>query len=331
MPNAWDKHLMPVGEWKTPVGAMHGLAHGETRKVPKELDVFQSVNGSDMIYPDGLIVEEGLHQLEDLTSGKKPFFLAIGVLKPHLPFGAPKKYLDLYEDVKLPKIKYPNKPQGTTTWHKSGEFNRYNLWEKNPNKDTDFANEVRKHYAACVSYADTQVGKIIKKLKETGAYENTIIVLWGDHGWNLGEHAIWGKHNLFEEGLRSPLIISYSGIEKPGVKTNALVETSNIFPTLCELTKVSIPNFVDGVSMMPIIHNPKSKGIPAVGYNGKATTLRTNKYRLTVHKNGAIELYDHTSKEKETLNIATENTQLVKELTAILKAKYGKELIVRKK
>lgn len=330
MPNAWDKHLMPVGEWETPVGAMHGLANGETRKAPSQMDVYQSVEGSDMIYPDGLIVEEGLRQLEDLTSVEKPFFLAIGVLKPHLPFGAPKKYLDMYKGVELPPIKYPNKPEGISTWHKSGEFMKYNLWDKNPNEDEEFAYEVRKHYAACVSYADAQVGKIIKKLKETGAYENTIIVLWGDHGWNLGEHAIWGKHNLFEEGLRSPLIVSYSGINKPGEKTNALVESSNIFPTLCELTKVTMPDFVDGVSMVPIIKNPQSLGISAVSYNGKATTLRTNKYRLIVHKNGAIELYDHTSKEKETLNIAKKNPQLVTELTVILQAKYGKELIVKK-
>jgi iduronate 2-sulfatase len=320
IPEAWDRHIMPVGEWQHPRGAMHGLAHGEIRVKAGDMDLFQAEEGQDNIYPDGLIVNEGIKQLETLTSNSnKPFFLAIGILKPHLPFGAPKKYLDMYENIEVAAIPHPNKPNGKTTWHGSGEFMQYNRWGKNPNEDVDFAMEVKKHYAACVTYADAQIGKILKKLKETGADKNTIIVLWGDHGWNLGEHAIWGKHNLFEEGLRSPLIIAYPGMKKQGKKTNAIVEASDIFPTLCDLTKSPIPDFVKGVSLVPILKDANKSGHPAIAYNSKASTIRTNTHRLTVHKDGFVELYDHISAVKETVNIAEDNLQLVKELTAQLK------------
>src|SRR5690606_26857802 len=123
--------------------------------------------------------------------------------------------------------------------------------------DNGFATEVRRHYAACVSYSDAQVGRILKKLKETGADKNTIVVLWGDHGWNLGEHNIWGKHNLFEEGLRSPLIVYYPGIKHPGKKAEGIVETVDIFPTLCELSKLEVPQFLIGASFLPILDDPK--------------------------------------------------------------------------
>ena len=315
MPNAWDRHLMPVGEWQHPRGAMHGLANGEIRVNSGDMDVFQSVAGPDTIYPDGLIVNEALSQLEILAADdSKPFFLAVGVLKPHLPFGAPKKYMDLYDGVKLPPIPHPEKPTGETTWHRSGEFMKYNRWGKDPREDQAFADDVRRHYAACVSYSDAQVGRILEKLKATGADKNTIIILWGDHGWNLGEHAIWGKHSLFEESLRSPLIIYYPGIDKPGVKTDAVVETMDIFPTLCDLTGIEMPDFIHGVSLRPQIENPQAQGHPAVAYLGKATTIRNARYRLVVHNNGATELYDHASPEGETLNIAEQHPKIVHKL-----------------
>lgn len=321
MPNAWDKHLIPVAEWQHPRGSMHGLAHGEIRMKPNEMDLFQTVEGPDTIYPDGHITNEALNQLGDLTSKEKPFFLAVGLIKPHLPFGAPKKYMDLYDGVTLPEIKNSEKPIGVSTWHKSGEFMKYNRWGKNPNEDKTFALEVRKHYAACVSYADAQVGRILQKLKETGADKNTIIVLWGDHGWNLGEHAIWGKHNLFEQGLHSPLIISYPGLKKKGKSTNAIVETVDIFPTLCDLTNIETPNFVKGESLKPLLKNNKKEGHVAVAYNSKAKTIRTEKYRFITHKNGTFELYNHYIDPLEVNNIAEYQKELVEKFNSLLNEK----------
>ncbi|KQC30738.1 sulfatase [Flagellimonas eckloniae] len=323
MPNAWNRHLMPVGSWKTPKGAMHGLANGNIREVASEHDVLEAEEGPDEIYPDGLIVSEGLTQLEKLATGTKPFFLAIGLIKPHLPFGAPKKYLDLYNDIEFPPISHPEKPQGKTTWHESGEFMKYNRWGKDPREDQQFAMELRRHYAACVSYADKQVGDILNKLKETGADKNTIVVLWGDHGWHLGEHSIWGKHSLFEESLRSPLIIYDPEMNNEGVKSNAVVETLDIFPTLCDLTGLKIPGFTQGTSLAPILEYPQSPGHIAIAYTSSARTIRTEKYRFIQHENGEVELYDHSTKEKETQNIASTNVDLVVELRKRLVERRG--------
>jgi iduronate 2-sulfatase len=322
MPLSWDRHLLPAGPWQHPRGAMHGLAHGEIRVNVGEMDVFQSVEGPDTIYPDGLIVEESLRQLDQLANDKteKPFFLAVGIIRPHLPFGAPAKYMEPYRDVELPPIPHPEKPTGKTTWHGSGEFMKYNRWGQNPNTDAEFATEVRKHYAACVSYADAQVGKVLDRLEQLGAKDKTIVLLWGDHGWHLGEHAIWGKHALFEESLRSPLIIRYPGIPQPGKATQATVETLDIFPTLCDLADLPRPDFTDGTSLRPILEAPESPGHVAISY-GKATTIRTKTYRLIVHPDGHVELYDHTSAAGETENVAAQNSELVESMLATLNAR----------
>jgi iduronate 2-sulfatase len=322
MPGAWDRHLIPIAEWEHPRGIMHGLAHGEIRINRSEMDVFQSAEGDDSIYPDGAITSEALSQLRALSADKgKPFFLAVGIIKPHLPFGAPKSYYDKYNGVKLPAMAHPQKPEGRTTWHGSGEFMNYKRWGKDPNTDTVFAEEVRRHYAACVSYADAQVGKILTELKRTGADKNTIVLLWGDHGWHLGEHAIWGKHSLFEESLHSPLIIHYPGMKHTGFKTNAMVETLDIFPTLCDLTGLEMPGFAQGVSLKGILENPGSGGHNAVGYKKDVSTIRTSTHRLLLHKDGFVELYDHTTVENETKNVAEKHPELVKELVQALKAK----------
>ncbi len=325
MPKAWDKHLMPVTEWRHPRGVMHGLAHGEIRVNSNTMDVFQTKKGDDNIYPDGAITDEALKQIRELTANaEKPFLLAVGIIKPHLPFGAPKQYYDRYQGVELPTIDHPLKPEGRTTWHSSGEFMKYNRWGKDPNKDKDFANEVRRHYAASVSYADAQVGKIVAELKRTGADKNTIIVLWGDHGWHLGEHAIWGKHSLFEESLHSPLIIQYPEMKHEGVKTNAIVETLDIFPTLCDLTGVEMPKFAQGVSLKAILENPNTtEGHFAFSYWNKVMSVRTKTHRMSLHKDGFVELYDHTTVENETHNIADQHPELVEELKHALKTRLG--------
>ena len=319
IPHAWDRHLMPCGEWKHPRGAMHGLANGEIRPNGAQvMDVYQSAEGDDAIYPDGLIAQEGLQQLEELAAADKPFFLAMGLIKPHLPFGAPKKYLDLYEGVGIPPAAHALKPAGKTTWHGSGEFMKYNRWGKDPRKDLDFANEVRRHYAACVSYADKHVGDILATLKKSGVEDNSIVVLWGDHGWHLGEHAIWGKHSLFEEALHSPLIIRALGMKQPGIAADGVVSTLDIFPTLCGLTGVETPDFAQGHSLVPMLNDPQAAGHISISYKASATTLRTADYRLIQHNNGNIELYDHITDGEETDNIAADHPAVVAELQAQL-------------
>ncbi len=323
MPNAWDRHILKSGPWQHPRGWMHGLANGEIRIDAGDMDLIQALDGPDSIYPDGTNTDEAIKQLETLADDNQPFFLAFGILRPHLPFGAPAKYLELYENATLPNIPHPEKPEGRTTWHKSGEFYKYNRWGKDPNTDAEFAIEVRKHYAACVSYADAQVGRIINRLESLNLRNNTIIVLWGDHGWHLGEHSIWGKHALFEESLLSPLIVSYPDIPNPGKISESTVETVDVFPTLAELANLPRPDFTSGTSIVPLLKEPSIQGHNAYGYFKGGQTIRTESHRLIVHEDGYLELYDHTSKEGETKNIAQSNPNLAQELLARIQWRLG--------
>ena len=324
MPLSWDRHINPEGAWQHPRGAMHGLAHGEIRGDASDMDVHQSVEGLDSIYPDGVIVDEGLSQMEQLAADGNPFFLAVGIIRPHLPFGAPAKYMKHYESVELPIVAHSQKPDRRTTWHSSNEYMKYNNWGKDPNEDQYFAIETRKHYAACVSYADALIGKLLEKLEALGLKDNTVVVLWGDHGWHLGEHAIWGKHALFEEALISPMIIAHSGMKHAGQPTRAMVETLDIFPTLCDLTGLGQPEGLHGSSLVPILDDPKQPGHPAIGYFPRAgRTIRTDTHRLIVHNDGFTELYDHRLEDAETLNLAGANRPLVKSLIAQLESRLS--------
>ncbi|MEO1615369.1 MAG: sulfatase-like hydrolase/transferase [Planctomycetota bacterium] len=324
MPNSWDRHLMPVGSWQHPRGAMHGLAAGEIRVRAGEMDLYQSAEGEDTNYPDGLITNKAIEQLDQLSADEsQPFFLAVGIIRPHLPFGAPAKYMQPYNGVSLPPIPHPEKPAGKTTWHGSGEFMKYNRWGRNPNQDAAFAEEVRRHYAACVSYADAQVGKLLDQLDASGQADNTIVVLWGDHGWHLGEHAIWGKHALFEESLHSPLIVRHPGIKRAGTPSRAVVETIDLYPTLCELAGLRTPKSLHGTSLSPLLKDPETAGASAISYFRSAKTIRTAKHRFVLHNNGNTELYDESGQDPAASNLAADEPELVDELTKQLQARLA--------
>lgn len=326
MPNAWDRSLMPVAEWHHPRGAMHGLAHGEIREKSGTMDVFQSAKGEDEIYPDGHITNEAMRQLDALAAEKsKPFFLAVGLLKPHLPFGAPAKYFEPYRNVKLPPIAHAEKPSGVTTWHDSNEFFRYDLHGKNPLTNDVFADEVRRHYAACVTYSDAQIGKILTRLEELGLRENTLIVLWGDHGWHLGEHAVWGKHTLFEESLRSPLIIVAPHVNQPGTASDAIVESIDLYPTLCDLIDLPRPEFLQGKSLLPQLRDARVSGHLAMSYTDSAKTIRSEKYRYILHKNGSEELYGHENESDGTQNFAREKPEVAGQLKKALNERWKRK------
>jgi iduronate 2-sulfatase len=164
---------------------------------------------------------------------------------------------------------------------------------------------------------------VLQALKESGADQNTIVVLWGDHGWHLGEHGIWGKHSLFEEALRSPLIIHTPQMQQQGVSSSALVETLDIFPTLCDLAGLKKPEFAQGTSLQYILEEPQQEGHPVIAYKNDATTLRTTTHRMVLHKDGYVELYDHRTAAKETKNIADQYPEVVHSLKQMMEAKLN--------
>jgi iduronate 2-sulfatase len=189
---------------------------------------------------------------------------------------------------------------------------------------------LRRSYAACVSYIDAQIGRVLDALDRQGLSESTVVVVWGDHGWHLGEHGIWGKHTLHEVALRTPLIVRAPGMPAPGAPTSGIVESIDIYPTLAELCGLAAPAGIDGRSFAGQLADPAAPGKEAAyGFwaAGRAHTVRTPHYRLT-HWTARgdrsrivqTELYDHQADHDETRNIAAMNPNLVRELTARLQS-----------
>jgi iduronate 2-sulfatase len=233
----------------------------ENRSIVKTNDgigpPFEISNVSDNKYFDGKVADRAVEDLQQLHKENKSFFLAVGFVKPHLPFNAPKKYWDLYKSDEIDIVNNPfrayNAPEEAFhTWEGLRKF--VGVPDKGELSD-DFARNLIHGYYACISYIDAQVGKIVDKIDELGLRDNTIIVLWGDHGYHLGENSLWEKHALFDKTLHSPLIISAPGF-KEAQNVNALTEFVDVYPTLCELCNIQLPDHLEGESAVPLLKNP---------------------------------------------------------------------------
>ena len=295
---------------------------------------FEKTNVNDTAYKDGKLAEKTIQDLIKLQKSGKPFFLATGFFKPHLPFNAPEKYWDLYkpEDIKLPDNNYKPKNAPEEAMHNSGELRQYyNIPKKGPLTDEQ-AHKLKHGYYACVSYTDTQVGKVLSALDSLGLRKNTVIMLIGDHGWNLREHGLWCKHCNFNTSLRTPLIVSAPGIKK-GEKTNAITEFVDIYPSLCKLTGIPVPAHAEGKSFHQVLKNPDSSidGI-AVARWKKGFTLIQDQYFYTewFNKQDSIfakMLYDHQMDPEENRDISglQENKELVEKLSKQLHQNLGEK------
>ena len=302
--------------WKLPRGAPT-----ENAEVP------------DHRYGDGMIAEEAIQRLAAAKAKpEEPFFLAVGFLTPHLPFVAPKKYWDLYDPAsfKLPELQ--KAPEGAPEFAPSswGELRQYkDMPDKGP-VTTEQAIHLIHGYHAATSYMDAQLGKVLDALNSNGFAENTIIVLWGDHGWHLGDHGMWCKHTNYEQATRIPLIVAAPGVP-PGQRTQALVETVDIYPTLAELASLPAPAKRDGRSFASVLTNPgthtRDHAIHVYprgeGWIGRA--IRTQRHRLVEWKkpgeapeSAILELYDYETDPAETKNLAAEQPQVVAELRKLL-------------
>ncbi len=298
---------------------------------------YESADVPDNAYPDGKIADEAMRRLRSAKAKpSEPFFLAVGFLKPHLPFCAPKKYWDLYDRASFTVPALRTAPEGAPKYAPSGwgELRQYSdIPDTGPLTD-DQARTMIHGYHAAVSFVDAQLGKVLDELDRLGLASNTIIVLWGDHGWHLGDHGWWCKHDNYEQAARLPLIVAAPGVPKPGTHaTNALIETVDIYPTLAELAGLpapQVPQGLEGKSFVPVLRDP-NLGINSYAFHvyprgeriGRA--VRTTRYRLVEWKvpgraadTADLELYDYETDPLETKNLATEQPDVVSRLRALL-------------
>lgn len=290
---------------------------------------FESPDAPDHIYPDGMIADEAVRQLQQFQNQGEPFFLAVGFLKPHLPFNAPKKYWDLYD---IDEIQLPGnmkKPDGAPDecMHNFGELRNYTDVPDQGPMDEEFMRRLIHGYYACVSYTDAQIGKVLSELERLGLAENTIVILWGDHGWHLGEHDLWCKHCNFEKVLRTPLILRAPG-KKENVKTDALVEYVDIYPSLCELADIEKPFHLQGKSFVPLAEDPGrpwKKELYCRWIRGETVVTQTHTYTEWFNNQSgevtARMMYDLVNDPEETVNISEmpASKKLVEELSGKLK------------
>jgi iduronate 2-sulfatase len=232
-----------------------GLIHGPA---------YECADVPDHTYSDGFNTLLAIETLKDHLEQKpdQPFFLGLGFHKPHLHFIAPKRYWDLYspEDIKLATQTQPPKDGAAMGLHASFELRvRHGIPKSGPIPD-DLALTLLHAYYACVSYVDAQIGLMIQALEEAGVRDNTMIVLWGDHGWHLGDMGVWGKATNYEIGTRVPLIVWTPEMKIHGAATDSIVELLDLYPTLCDLAGLPIPEHCEGKSFTPILENPKHKG-----------------------------------------------------------------------
>jgi arylsulfatase A-like enzyme len=284
-------------------------------------------------YPDGRTAAHAVEVLRERAKDKDtPFFLAVGFIKPHLPFISPKKYWDLYNeaDLKLAPNPFPPKDVPAVAMTTFGELRAYEgIPAKGPLSDAQAMKMIHGYYAA-VSFMDAQVGKVLAELDRLGLRDSTIVILWGDHGWHLGDHGLWCKHTNFESATHVPLIISVPGQKTAGSHSDALVEFVDIYPSLAELCGLPTPPGLEGTSFAPLIEQPSrswktaafSQYPRAGGVMGY--TMRTERYRYTEWVKGpkdgrkvhagwptawgqevvGRELYDHEKDPEENVNLA---------------------------
>jgi iduronate 2-sulfatase len=328
--NETDPRAWAVPSWD-PKGGPYG-AQREDRPATLAPDV------DDDALQDGKIAAEAVRRLTEASAHPdKPFMMFVGFKKPHLPFVAPKKYWDLHADRTFAPVGPSKPPEGApefaaTTW---GELRNYSDIPDVGPVDEAKAGELIRGYHAATSYMDAQVGRVIDALDRLGLADKTIIVLWGDHGWHLGDHGFWCKHTNYEQAARIPLMVCAPGITRAGTRTAALIESVDLYPSVCELAGVAAPAGLDGVSQVRVLRDPSvhvrdvamhvyPRQVQGRGqWIGRA--LRTARHRLVEWKlpgaepsTAILELYDYEADPAETRNLAAEQPELAARLQARL-------------
>jgi len=299
---------------------------------------FEAPEVADDYLNDGWTANRAIEILGERKGKNEPFFLAVGFAKPHLPFVAPKKYWDLYDPAKLPVAASSEPPKGAPSYAPQfgGELRQYHGIPKSGAIPADQARQLVHGYHAAASFADAQIGRLLAALKEKGLAENTIVILWGDHGWHLGDHGMWCKHTNYEMATRAALVMRIPGQKATGKPSERFVEFVDIFPTLAEVCGLPKPEGVEGFSFAPLLNDPKKEWKlaafsqyprgsketgPLMGY-----AVRTEGYRYVEwRKKGTAdvvsrELYDHKADPNEDVNIAddSKNRAIIEQHAKIL-------------
>ena len=314
--------------------AARGAAGLRTLKMNSLGPAFEGADVPDGTFQDGKVAELAVSTLQTLSKRPEPFFLAVGFIRPHLPFVSPKKYWDLYDPAKIElapnKFRQIDAPDYAIM--PGAELRSYNGIPSGSIPD-GLARQLKHGYYASVSYTDAQVGKVLAELDRLGLRKNTIVILWGDHGWKLGEHDAWCKHSNCENDTNAPLILSVPGLKSAGAHTDSIVEFVDVYPTLSELAGLPLPGHLEGLSFKPLLDDPsrpwKQAAFSQYPRNQKGGlmgySMRTARYRFTVWvargdhaKIDAVELYDHQSDPQENTNVAKfpANAALVEQLMA---------------
>ena len=322
----WDRTVNPYGRDKIEEYKLNGLKpilDGGTLSWLK-------ADGEDIEQTDGIGASEVIKFLDEFAESKENFFMAYGLYRPHVPFVAPKSYYDLYEisDFSVPV----SSEDYLKTIPKAAAFSVRSKKEQ-VDLDNDLSKEIKLAYYATTSFMDSQVGRVLDKLKETGLDKNTIIIFTSDHGYHLGEHGHWQKQTLFEDATRVPLIFAGPNIKNNNISIKDPVELIDIYPTIMDMLTMQTPNFVNGKSLLPQIENPnyvvRKSALTELllnkpNFKAQGYSIKTKRYRLNQwnYKNAfSYELYDHKFDKKELYNLAkNKDYKNIKDsLTTVLK------------
>ena len=333
-PQSWSEpswyHGTPYQHWfsKTAAEEMKRLKKLPEAQRPKLIRPapFEAADEPDDSYPDAQTAAKAIETLQRLKEMKKPFFLGVGFVKPHLPFTCPQKYWDLYpaDTIKLPDNYFPTKGAPEAAFHNWYELRTYGGIPPKGSISDDTARSLIRGYRACISFADAQVGRVLAELDRLGLRDNTIVVLWGDHGYHLGENGVFTKMTNFELGTHAPLIVSAPGMKTAGQRTRAFVEFVDMYPTLAELAGLPRPAHLEGTSFAPLLDDP-ARAWKAAAFSQYlrpgpdkiiGRSIRTDRWRYTEWTNGkgenvGTELYDEQGDPQENVNVAGAHVDVV--------------------
>jgi iduronate 2-sulfatase len=332
-----------AASWSTesykPKGRNYQLADNQKAVNSKDgtkAAAFESADAPEELYNDWNIAQAAIEAMTEKSKSDQPWLMAVGFLKPHLPFVSPKKYWDLYDPNKIELAEYQQAPDGAPAYapQNSGELRAYsNMPNQGPIPDS-LQRELIHGYLASVSFTDHQIGRLLSRLDQLGLTESTIVVLWGDHGWHLGDHGMWCKHSNYEQATRIPVIVSAPG-KAQGAASKSMIESVDIYPTLCELAGIDTPSLLDGKSFAGVLDKPSQshrdhtiqvyprskQGVGQV----LGRSIRTDRYRLVQWKawdapeqSSDWELYDYQTDPLETKNLADQEPQVVASMRELL-------------